>query len=535
MVSESVPAPDSLNEKSEAPARRLEQMVEELRILRVEREAHREQTKRDGARIEKLERENQELRRRIDQFIRAYFGGKKGESISPNQMELALQGLATLLQATAPQADAPATPDSKPEREVRPRRPRQALDDERLEQRESVIEPEEVLADREGWKRIGEEVTSQLDYEPGRLFRHRIVRPRYVRAEEFAIAPLPAQPIDKGMVGPGLLAWLLMSKYTDHLPLYRMAAMLQRQHGVEIPRNTLASWVEQSADLLSPIYRAMRAKHRSRTYLQVDETPIRYLDPEETGASRQGYFWVYHDPGGEVLFQWSTGRAHDAPKEFLGDFQGTIQCDGYSAYTALVNAREGRVKLAHCWAHVRRAIREASSESPRLAAWFLGQIQAMYGIEKALKKQKAGPALRSAVRSSQTSMVVERVFKAIRRVMPRLLPGGALAKALNYTVERQDGLKRFLSDGRIEVDSNLVENAIRPCALGRKNWLFIGHPDAGERSAIFYSLMASCRLHGINPNEYLRDVLSRLPAAKITEIDRFTPAEWAKARRTNRR
>lgn len=145
-----------------------------------------------------------------------------------------------------------------------------------------------------------------MDYEPGRLFRHVIVRPRYVRKEQFAIAPLPAQPIDKGMVGAGLLAWLLMSKYTDHLPLYRLGAMLHRQHGVEIPRNTLASWVEQAADLLGPIYRSMQASLRKKTYLQVDETPIRYLDPEKPGASRQGYFWVYADR--EVLFQWSTGQ-----------------------------------------------------------------------------------------------------------------------------------------------------------------------------------------------------------------------------------
>lgn len=534
MVSESVPAPDSLQKQIDALTRRLEEVVEDSRLIRTERDALREQSNRDRSKLEKLERENQELRRRIDQFIRTYFGGKKSESISPNQMELALQGLASLLQSPTAATEASVDAPAKPPREAKPRRPRQALDDERLEQRETVIEPEEVLADPEGWKQVGEEVTSQLDYEPGRLFRHRIVRRRYVRAETFAIAPLPAQPIDKGMVGPGLLAWLLMSKYTDHLPLYRLAAMLHRQHGVEIPRNTLASWVEQAADLLSPIYRAMREKHRKRTYLQVDETPIRYLDPDAPGESRQGYLWVYHDPGGEVLFQWSTGRAHEAPKEFLGDFRGIIQCDGFSAYTALVKACGGSVTLAHCWAHVRRALREASSESPRLAAWFVGQLQAMYGIEARLRKLKAGPALRAAVRSSQTVMIVERVFKAMERVKAGLVPGGALFKALDYALERQAGLKLFLSDGRIEIDSNLVENAIRPCALGRKNWLFIGHPEAGERSAIFYSLMASCRLHGINPNEYLRDVLSRLPGAKVTDVHKFTPAEWAKARRSSR-
>jgi transposase len=531
MVSESVPAPDSLQQQIDALARRLEKSEKEHRAVSEENRVLREKSKRDDATIQRLERDFQEVRRRLEQFIRAHYGGAKNESISPKQLELALQGMAALLSEVPASADQTALPENKVERAVRERRPRQALDDDRLEQRETVIEPEEVEADPSGWTKLGEERTTQLDYEPGRLYRHVIVRPRYVRKEQFAIAPLPAQPIDKGMVGAGLLAWLLMSKYTDHLPLYRLGAMLHRQHGVEIPRNTLVSWVEQAADLLGPIYRSMQARLQKKTYLQVDETPIRYLDPEEPGASRQGYFWVYVDPGKEVLFQWSTGRAHEAPKEFLGDFQGTIQCDGYSAYTALVNARDGLLVLAHCWAHVRRAIREASSESSRIAAWFLRQIQGMYAIEKELRKLKAGPALRAAVRSSQTAMIVERVFKAMIRIRDRLLPGGAMAKALGYALERQYGLKRFLTDGRIEIDSNMVENAIRPSAVGRKNWLFIGHPDAGERSAIFYSLMASCRLHSIDPNEYLRDVLSRLPSAKITEIEKFTPGEWAKAKR----
>lgn len=522
MVIESVPAPESLDEKLEALARRLDEVERENRALR-------EEKKKDATTIQRQERVIEGLRRRIDQFIRAHYGGSKSESISPNQMELALLGLAALLSEPPPVAAA-EVPASKPACIPRPRRPRQALDDERLEQRETVIEPEEVVADPAGWTKLGEERTTQLDYQRGFLFRHVIVRPRYVRREQFAIAALPAQPIDKGMVGAGLLAWLLMSKYTDHLPLHRLAAMLHRQHGIEIARNTLAGWVEQSAALLKPVYLAMLARLRKQTYLQVDETPVRYLDPEEPGASRLGYFWVYLDPGKEVLFQWSTGRAHDAPKEFLGDFEGIIQCDGFSAYTALVSRSNRHLELAHCWAHVRRALREASTEAPRTAAWLVRQIQAMYAIEEKLRRSEAGPQLRSAIRTAQTAMVVDRLFKAMSRLQSRYLPGGAMANALAYALEREEGLRRFVRNGRLEIDSNQVENAIRPCALGRRNWLFIGHPEAGERSAIFYSLMASCRLHGIDPMEYLRDVLTRLPAAKISDIERFTPAEWVKAK-----
>lgn len=528
----SVPAPDSLTERLEALERRQAELEKENGALRKENETLRKKSERDDATIQRLERENRELRGRLDQFIRKYFGGTKSEGLSAGQLELTLQGLpATIQEAAAPQeiVQALAANPAGPKRE---RRPRRALDDDRLEQRQTVLEPEEVKADPTGWKWVSEERTAQLDYQPGKLFRHVIVRPRYVRAEQFAIAPLPAQPIDKGMVGAGLLAWLLVSKYVDHLPLHRLGSMLHRQHGVEIPRNTLAGWCEQAADLLGPIYRAMRDQHRKRSYLQVDETPVRYLDPETPGESRRGYLWVYLDPGGETLFQWSEGRAHEAPKEFLGDFRGVLQVDGYSAYEALVKTRGGEVTLAYCWAHARRGLVEAQAEAPRTAAWLLRQIQAMYAIEATLRAKRAGPAWRTAVRASRTRMVVERVLRAMEKVRPRYLPGGAMAKALDYILERREGLKRFVEDGRLEIDSNLVENAIRPCAIGRKNWLFVGHPGAGDRAAIFYSLMASCRRHGINPMEYLKDVLGRLPSATTSQVATFTPAEWSKGRRS---
>lgn len=513
-----MPAPESLPKPPDPRDRRIEELE------RADR-AHREQKKRDDERIQKLERNLAEVRRRLDQLLRLHYGRARSEGLSRDQLELMLVGLPPVLEEPVAAAEAP-----KPSAPPRPRQPRRALDDAHLPTRETVIEPVEVSADPQGWTRLGEERTSQLDYEPGKLFRHVIVRPRYVRREQFVIAPLPAQPIDKGMVGAGLLAWLLMGKYVDHVPLHRTAAILHRQHGVEVPRNTLAGWVEQACNLLRPIYRAMQEKLRKRDYLQVDETPVRYLDPDVRGKSELGYLWVYLDPGGEVLFQWSTGRAHDAPKEFLGEYRGILQVDGYGAYEALVRARGGAVHLAHCWAHARREIKEAMAGSPRTGAWLLGQVQAMYQIERGLREAKAGPVLREAVRSSQTRMIANRLFKAMIRLRARELPGNAMAKALDYCLERREGLSRFLGDGRIEIDSNLVENAIRPCALGRRNWLFIGHPEAGDRTAILYSLMASCRLHGLNPYEYLKDVFTRLPAAKITEIEPFTPAEWAKRR-----
>lgn len=510
VVSESVPAPAPTHEEYEALKRRVKELEEQKR--------------RDDERYEKLKRQFEELRRRLDQLLRLRFGGAKNEQISRDQLELMLVGMPAVLEESPVVAEVPQT------RKPVARRPRRVLDDARLPERQTVIEPEEVKADPAGWVRLGEEKSTQLDYQPGQLYRHTIVRPRYVRRGEFAIAPLPAQPIDKGMVGAGLLAWLLMSKYTDHLPLYRMAAMLRRQHGVDIPRNTLSGWVDQSVELLRPIYRAMVERLRRRGYLQVDETPIRYLDPDHPGSSRLGYLWVYLDPGREVLFQWSPSRGHEVPHEFLGNFAGIVQTDGLAAYRKLADKRAGQVHLAHCWAHARRKFHEAT-DRPKQAAWFLKQIQALYAVEQQLRDADAGPALRAAVRGSHSAMVVRRIFAGMERLRRKALPAGALCDAIEYALELREGLSRFLDDGHLEIDSNLVENSIRPCAIGRKNWLFIGHPDAGDRPAILYSLMASCRLHGINPMDYLKDVFTRLPSATTSQIERFIPGEWAKERR----
>ncbi len=483
-----------------------------------------EQKRRDDERYEKLQRQFDELRRRMDQLLRMRFGGAKNEQVSREQLELMLVGMPAVIEEEPVAAVAPAR---KP---VAQRHPRRALDDGNLPERTTVLEPPEVQADRQGWVRLSEEKSTQLDYQPGQLFRHTIIRPRYLRRGTFAIAALPAQPIDKGMVGAGLLAWLLMSKYTDHLPLYRLAAMLRRQHGVDIPRTTLSGWVDQAVELLRPIYQAMQKRLTRCTYLQVDETPIRYLDPEQPGASRLGYLWVYLDPGKEVLFQWSTSRGHQVPHEFLGDFKGILQVDGFGAYRALAEKRPGEVHLAYCWAHVRRKFREAT-DRPKQAAWFLTQIQTLYAVEQKLRDVGAGPALRAAVRSSESAMIVRRIFAGLDLLRRRTLPAGGFFDALEYALDLRQGLSRFVEDGHLELDSNLVENAIRPCAVGRKNWLFIGHPEAGDHTAILYSLMASCRLHGINPLDYLTDVFTRIPAATTSQIEKFIPGDWAKARR----
>jgi hypothetical protein len=353
------------------------------------------------------------------------------------------------------------------------------------------------------------------------------IRPRYVKQERFALAPLPPQPIEQGMVGPGLLAQILVSKYEYHQPLYRQEKMFRQQFGVELSRKTMGCWVEQAAELLKPVYRTIREDLIAGNYLQADETPIRYLDPDVKGKSQQGYLWVYSRPKSDVLFEWRASRSREGPKEFLKTFRGKLQTDGYGAYESLAKSRGGDLTLVGCWAHVRRGFHEALAET-KLAAWFVGQIGQLYAVEKKLREKEDGPKLRATMRLWQSRPVLARLRRAMELVRRRTLPQGLFGQAIDYALKRWSALTHFVEDGSLEIDNNLIENAIRPSALGKKNWLFIGHPEAGERSAVIYTLLGSCRRHDVNPFDYLKDLFTRLPAAKITQIKQFTPAAWAK-------
>jgi transposase len=471
----------------------------------------------------RLQNENRLLRQKLDLYIRHYFGGQRNEGLDKQQLELLLQGL--------PNVIALPTPEPKPAGAARSGTPhpvRRMLAEDKLETQEIVIEPEEVKAHPDGWKKISEERTSQLDWVAPKIIKRVFIRPRYVKAERFAIAPLPPQPIEQGMVGPALLAEVLINKFEYHIPLFRQEKMFRQQFGVELSRKTMGCWVEQASELLKPVYRSIREDLLAGNYLQADETPIRYLDPDVKGKSQQGYLWTYSRPDGDVLFEWRLSRSREGPQEFLKDFRGKLQTDGYAVYESLAKSR-GDLTLIGCWAHVRRGFHEALAET-KLAAWFVGQIGQLYAVEKKLREQKAGPRLKAATRVWQSRPVLARLRRAMEVVRRKTLPQGLLGQAIDYALKRWEALTRFIEDGVLEIDNNLIENAIRPSALGKKNWLFVGHPEAGERSAVVYTLLGSCRRHGINPFDYLKDLFTRLPAAKITQIKDFTPAAWAKAK-----
>jgi transposase len=350
-----------------------------------------------SARVVALETENRLLRQKLDQYIRHYFGGSCNEGLDKHQLELLLQGLPNVI--TLPNTE-PKTTTATRNGAAHP--VRRMLAEDKLETQEIVIEPAEVQAQPDGWKKISEERTSQLDWIAPKIIKRVYIRPRYVKQERFALAPLPLQPIEQGMVGPGLLAQILVSKYEYHQPLYRQEKMFRQQFGVELSRKTMGCWVEQAAELLKPVYRSIREDLLAGNYLQADETPIRYLDPDVKGKSQQGYLWVYSRPKSDVLFEWRVSRARAGPQEFLKNFRGKLQTDGYSAYESLAKSRDD-LTLIGCWAHARRGFHEALAET-KIGAWFLRQIGLLYAVENARAKVWAGTAAGDARMAITTSV-----------------------------------------------------------------------------------------------------------------------------------
>ena len=482
---------------------------------------------------ERLERENALLRQKLDALIRRLFG-RQSEQLDPTQLQLLLQGV----EPTPAPAPAESEPEPPPPRPSAPavKADRSARLPEHLPVVEEVLDPAAVQACPDAWRCIGQEVSEQLDYEPARFLRRRLIRRKYVARGEVdsgpIIAPLPPCLQERGLPTAGLLAQVVIAKYCDHLPLYRQEAIYRQRHGVHLPRQTLARWVGLAADWLRPLYDAIRTGVLAGGYVQVDETPIAYLEPGH-GSTRQGYLWTYACPGGDVLFDWQTGRGAKCLEQVIApEFTGTIQCDGYNAYPAFARSRAPvQITLAGCWAHVRRKFHEALAQAPRLIGWLLRQMGHLYCIEKKLREQRAGPRLRAAVRAHQSRPIQERIRRALVRlkITHRPLPQSLLGQAIEYALGQWPTLGAWLSDGRVEIDNNLVENAIRPTAVGKKNWLFVGDKDAGKRGAIVYTIIESCRRRGIDPHAYLCDVLTRLPSLTNWQIKEIVPAAWAKA------
>ena len=380
--------------------------------------------------------------------------------------------------------------------------------------------------DLTGCVRIGEEVTEELDYLPGQFFVRRFIRPKYARPEQagIMIAPAPLRVIDKGIPGPMLLAYILVSKYADHLPLYRQLVMFKRG-GIEINDVTLNGWVRQVIELLEVLYNRIRDGMLKSGYLMADESTIRVLDRDKEGSTHLGYYWAYMDPvRRSALFVYEKGRGGKYVRDHLKTFSGYVQTDAYAGYDAMPQVNAG-ITMVGCWAHVRRKFVDAQAVEKEEASWFLGQIQRLYAIERFCRNAGLGPEERLDVRG-HARPILEEIKSRMITLSPGLTPKNGLKLAINYTLKQWDELTVYTREGVLEIDNNLVENSIRPIALGRKNYLFAGNHEAAQRSAVVYTILACCKAHGLNPLAYLADVLDKLPARTVNNIDDLLPWNW---------
>lgn len=474
---------------------------------------------------QQLREENLILREQIAWLKKQKFGGGKGEKLDPAQLKLRLEELKAELEQQKTLKVTYERKAGKP-RTLEPQKER--FKD--LPVAETiVIEPEEVKANPELYERIGEERTFEVDITPPKLFKREFVRPKYRfkldREMPPVIAPALPRPVEGSYASAGLVAWVVLSKYMDHLPLYRQEKMSPRW-GAYLSRKTMADWVETVAEWLKPIYNHMRLSLLAGNYIQADETPIRYQDPDtKKGKSEEGWMWLISKPGGDVVFDWRLSRRHGELTSLLDGYTGLLQSDGYGAYVQY--GRGDGVTWIGCWAHARRKFYESLDNHPREAGLVLGLIARLYAGEKRYREEQLDPETRKRCRLKEQKRILKWIHITIRICAWRALPKSSLGKACTYALKLWEPLCEYLYHGEVEIDNNLIENAIRPSALGKKNWLFIGSREAGDRSAIIYSLVISCRRHGIDPHAYLNDVLSRLPRmTNQDDIASLAPANW---------
>jgi transposase len=382
-----------------------------------------------------------------------------------------------------------------------------------------VIEP---LEDVTGMEKIGEEVTEELERVPGKLFVRQYVRPKYARrdGEGVVIGSLPARPIDKGIPGPGLLAQIIIDKYTDHLPIHRQQQRFERE-GIKLPSSTLTDWIAAACVLLDPLYEALKKEVLSSNYLQVDETPIKVLDKNKKGTTHRGYQWVYHAPLKRmVLFDYREGRGREGPEECLKGFKGWIQSDGYVVYDQL-NSKQ--ITLLNCMAHGRRKFDEAIDNDFTKASYVLREMQKVYLIEREARQQSLSHEQRFQLRQEKAVPLLQELKSWMIENYKAVVPKSPIGQALHYCLERWDKLVLYTTNGMLEIDNNLVENAIRPVAVGRKNYLFAGSHNGAQRAAMLYSFLGICKINDINPFEWLRSTLERIPTHPVNRISELLP------------
>lgn len=474
--------------------------------------------------VDKLTLRTIELEHRLSMFEKMIFGPKHERfvptiPVAENQLALNIE----LEKVAAPEVvtfQVPAHERKKSEKKVKIHPGRNPLPAS-LPREEVIIEP---LEDVTGCVCIGNEVTEILEVTPASFYVKRFVRPKYARIKEegIAIASLPNRIIDKGIAGSSVLAMITIEKYVDHLPVHRQGQRFKRA-GIDINYNTMLDWINRGAEWLIPIYELHKKMVFESHYLQADETTMPVLDKEKKGSTHKGYLWAYRSSEKKLIFfEYQRGRGKAGPAELLKKFTGYLQTDGYGAYEQFVIRKE--IEVLYCMAHARRYFIEAVDNDKLRSEYVLGEMQKLYKIEQEIKELTREEKYK--VRQQQSVQILKELGVWMVEQYPNVTPKSAIGKALEYSMKRWEGLSRYTSHGKLNIDNNLIENNIRPIALGRKNYLFAGSHEAAQRIAMIYSLLGTCKLHGVNPQEWLTKVFEEIPNRNVNNIEDLLPQNF---------
>ena len=469
---------------------------------------------------EKLLSDYEYLKQQLNELKRLIFGSKSERFIPSDESQLHL--FETLEEAATERQ----TEEISYTREKSVKEKKQAIRAKlpsHLPRVEEIIEPENI---EEGSKKIGEEITEILEYNPAKIFVRKFIRPKYAKpnGEGVVIADLPTLPVPKGNAGASMLAFLMVSKFVDHLPFYRQIQIFKRQNLI-LSDSTLNGWFNATADLLSPLYDVLQKQLLQSDYIQADESPIGVQESHKKGSLHTGYQWVYRSPVERlVLFKYHPSRERKAPEEMLKKFSGSLQTDGYQGYQNMKTT--GYITRLACMAHARRYFDKASDNDKKRAEYMLVQMQRLYEIERKARERNIDFETRKRYRQIYAKPVLAEIKNWLNKNIQEVLPKSAIGKAVAYTLNLWPQLEEYVNDGKYEIDNNLIENSIRPLALGRKNYLFAGSHKAAQRAAMFYSFFATCKINDVEPLAWLTDVLTRIPDHKANKLSELLPQNW---------
>jgi transposase len=479
------------------------------------------------ATLQSSNREVEQLKHRLQGLLRQRYGSK-AEKLSDDQLML----FAKEILESQPAGAVIVPPAEEKKQEVKGytrRHGRGALPAELPRKRiEYALSEEDRKCPECGTPReeIGEETSEQVDYVPASVMVLEHVRKKYACKccqGEVVVAEKAAQPIEKGLPGPGMLAQVAVSKYGDHLPLARQEAIWER-HGLEISRKTMADWMREIGEYAYPLYKRMAAEVLQSGVIWTDDTPIRVRDEAHPEGVKTGRLWVY--AGDEAhpytVYEYTDSRKRDGPMAFLDGYVGYLQADAYAGYDVIY--APGTVKEVACWAHARRKFYECERSDPARAVAAVALIRKLYEIEK-LAAAMSDEA-RRALRQEKAAPVLKMIGEWLEREKKNVLPKSPIGQAIEYSRSNWLALNRYIEDGRLSIDNNKAERAVKPIAVGRKNWLFAGSDNGGRTGAVLFSLITTAKAHHLDPWRYLRDVLTRLASHPASRIDEFLPDRW---------